>query len=143
MSFDFKISQGDLVLGNNGDLQQIINTDKLIQDLLKICITPLGSNPAYPSYGCAINKSLIGTSFDTDFISSIASNQLKNSIEILKDLQEAQSFSQNMTASEQLAAIQEIKIDRNITDPRFFLIVIRALTKALTSIKTEFEVNAL
>jgi hypothetical protein len=143
MSFDLKISDGDLVIGSNGDLQQVTNTDKLIQDLLKIAITPLGGNPFYPWYGSPISKSLIGTSFSTDFIASVASSQLRSSLETLQKLQRAQAAAQGMTALEQLAAIQEVRIERNMTDPRFFTVIIKALTKALTTVKTEFAVNGL
>ena len=34
MSFDLKISEGDLKIGDNGDLQQVITSEKLTQDIL-------------------------------------------------------------------------------------------------------------
>ncbi len=143
MSFDLKISGGDLVIGFNGDVQKIQDTDKLIQDLLKISTTPLNSNPFFPGYGSTISKSLIGSAFDTEFVSTMASNQLKNSIEILQKLQKDQATSQNVTGLEQIAAIKEVKIERTLTDPRFFTVSIKVLNKALNSVGTEFQTDGL
>ena len=39
MSFDIKISQGDLAIGSDGDLARVEDTDKLVQDVLKILMT--------------------------------------------------------------------------------------------------------
>src|ERR1039458_5609818 len=38
MSFDLKLINGDLVI-QNGELQTVTNSEKLIQDILKICLT--------------------------------------------------------------------------------------------------------
>ena len=59
MSFDLKLKYGDLLL-SNGDFKQVTGTDKLVQDILKICLTEMGANPLLPWYGSGINKSLIG-----------------------------------------------------------------------------------
>ena len=37
MSFDLKIRSGDLVL-SSGDLQTVVDTEKLTQDILKMCL---------------------------------------------------------------------------------------------------------
>ncbi len=140
MSFDLKITDGDLVISNSGDLKKVENNDKLVQDILKIAITPIGGNPFFPWYGSYISKNLIGNSLNFEMISTFANSHLRSSLETLQKLQKAQANSgQRVTAGELLAAIQETKIERNQVDPRFFRITIKALTKALNSVSTSFD----
>lgn len=143
MSFDFKVKDGDLAIGPDGDLLQVRDTEKLIQDILKMVTTQLGSNVFYPWYGSSVSKSLVGSVFDMEFVSSIAIGQLSNSIETLQRLQQSQAQKQSVTPGELLAAIERISIERNQVDPRFFRIVIKVITRALTSVQTEFELNSL
>lgn len=142
MSFDLKIKNGDLQIASNGDLQKVENTEKLIQDILKIVSIPLGGNPFFPWYGSSVSTSIIGNPFSFQFVGSLASSQIKNSLETLQKLQNIQSSSgQTLTPAELLAAIQEVKVERNQVDPRYFRIVIKALTKALTTATTTFDVG--
>ena len=41
MSFDFRIINGDLEIGTDGDLGKVEDTEKLIQEILKMAHTPL------------------------------------------------------------------------------------------------------
>lgn len=142
MSYDLKIQNGDLQISSIGDLQKVENTEKLIQDILKIVTTPLGGNPFFPWYGSSVYNSLIGNPFSFQFIGSLASSQIRESLETLQKWQTAQtSRGQSVTPSELLAAIQEIKIERNQSDPRYFRVVIKALTKAFTSINTSLNIG--
>lgn len=144
MSFDLRISGMDLQISSTGDLRKVENADKLIQDILKIVYTPLGGNPFFPWYGSPISDTLIGSPLSFQFLESLATTQLRTSLERLQQLQTAQAkMKQKVTASEMLAAIQEVKIARNQTDPRYFKVTIRVLNKAFTSVGTEFEVNTL
>jgi hypothetical protein len=141
MSFDLKIQDGDIAIGKDADLKKVENTEKLIQEILKMVITPLGSNVYHPWYGSPISKSLVGSPFDMEFISTIASNQLKNSLENLQKLQSIQSSYQQISPSEQIAAIQEIRIERNQVDPRYFSIVIKVVAKDLTTTSVSFDID--
>ncbi len=141
MSFDFRIVNGDITVGQDGDLQKVEDTEKLIQDILKIAITPLGSNQFYPWYGSPISKSMIGHAFDMEFTSSIASSQLQTALENLQRLQQEQARQQRVTPFEQLAAIRRVRIERNQVDPRYFLVIIDAVTRALTEATTQFVVK--
>jgi hypothetical protein len=141
MSYDIQIKNGDIAIGSDGDFQKVENTEKLIQDILKMVTTPLNSNLFYPWYGSPISKSLIGTPFDTQFISTVASNQLQGSIETLQKLQSLQASYQNISPSEQIAAIQEVRIERNQVDPRFFTVIIKVLSKDLSVAVTQFDVK--
>jgi len=143
MSFDLKIREGDLHIGSDGSFEIVENSDKLIQEILKIAHTPLGSNIFYPWYGSPISKSLIGNALDIQFVSSIASSQLQASLENLQKLQQQQAREQKVSAAEQLAAIQQISIVRNYVDPRYFSVTIDVITRALTPISTSFNVSPL
>lgn len=142
MSFDLKITDGDLQISNTGDLQIVENTEKLIQDVLKIVTTPLGGNPFFPWYGGGISSSLIGSSLGLNFSNSIAKLQIEESLETLKKLQTLQTNTgQEVTPAETLAAVQTVDVMRNQVDPRYFRIVIKVLTKALTTASPSFDIR--
>lgn len=137
MSFDLKIVNGDFVL-DSGDLRTVVDSEKLIQDLLKICITPVGSNPTAPYYGSYITRSLIGNV--DDISESIAQSQLMSSIQILKQLQEAQVRSlQSVSPDEQINFIKDILINRNEVDPRLFSVQVSVFSKGLKPVTTAFR----
>lgn len=131
MSFDLKLTNGDLTLANNSDFAIVQDSDKLIQDILKIVSTPLGGNSLFPWYGSPISQTLIGTAFEHNFISNIASVQLRTSLETLQNLQKEQAkTNQIVTPQEQIAAVQNIKIENNIDDVRFYAVTLTVLSKA-------------
>jgi len=141
MSFDFRIINGDMKIGSNGDLDIVEDSEKLIQEILKIAHTPLGSNIFYPWYGSPISQSLIGNALDLEFVTTVASNQLQTSLENLQRLQQKQALEQRVTPFEQLAAVKNVSITRNQIDPRFFSVVINVITKALSTVTTQFSVK--
>lgn len=141
MSFDFKILNGDLVIGTNGDLDKVENTEKLVQDILKMLMTEVGSNEFYPWYGSLISSSMIGSTYDYEFISSVAENQIRSSLEILQNLQREQSLKQIVTPSELFAAIKSVNVIRNEIDPTFFSVLLTVLTKNLNTANTSFNVT--
>ena len=142
MSFDLKLYNGDVVIGNNNDLQKAEGTDKLIQDIIKIISTPIGGNVFFPWYGCPITKSLVGRSFDRQFISSIATQQARSSLERLQTLQTDQlRMNQVVTPEEQMAALQKVIVDRDIQDPRFYNIGLTVLTKAFSRVVIPLSVQ--
>jgi phage baseplate assembly protein W len=141
LSFDLQILNGDLVL-DNGDLSVIRNNDKLIQDLLKIAQTTLGSNPLQPWYGSMISRTLIGSVLSTDITISSAQSQLQTAVETLKSLQAIQiQQGQKVSPGEQIAAISKISITRNTVDPRIFSVVIRVLDKSFGGVAATFNAS--
>lgn len=140
MTYDLKITSGDLVL-QNGDLQQVRDTEKLVQDILKICLTNAGSDPMNPWYGSFISRTLIGSILDTTITVQVAQTQLQNALENLKSLQAAQIKSfQKVSPAEQISAILNISIVRNASDPRIFTVQVKVLSKALTPVTASFNV---
>jgi len=130
MSSDLRIVNGDFIL-KNGDLEQITGQNKLIQDILKICLTAAGSNIYQPWYGSFISKTLIGSHLSTDITLTIAQSQLQNALENLKKLQQLQlnSTLQQVTPDEHIAGIKEVKVSRNQIDPRLFEVMIKVLNR--------------
>jgi hypothetical protein len=143
MSYDLKIKNGDLVI-QGGDLTQVTNSDKLTQDILKICLTDVGSNPIHPSYGSFLSRSVIGNANKTSMIVQIAQSQINTCLTNLQSLQQTQLKTyQQMTADEQLAAVLGISIQRNAYDPRLYTVKIKVMTKGIQAITTEFTINTL
>ena len=143
MSFDLKITNGDLQI-SQGKLVTVMNTDKLIQDILKICQSDIGSNPIHPSYGSFLSRSVIGNPAKTSMIVQIAKAQINTCLTNLQYLQQLQIKEfQQVTADEQLAAILGISVLRNAYDPRLFNIRIKVMTKGVTPITTEFTINTI
>jgi phage baseplate assembly protein W len=143
MSFDLKIISGDLVL-QNGDLRQVTNSEKLIQDILKICLTEAGSNPLHPWYGSFISRTLVGNPNQTSMLAQIGKSQLNTALTNLQQLQnlQLQSF-QRVSAAEQLAAILNISVLQSQINPTLFNITVQVLSKGLTPVTTNFMVNTI
>ena len=143
MSFDLKIVSGDLVV-RNGDLKKVVDTEKLIQDILKICLTTAGTNPLQPWYGSFLSRSIIGSPQATSMLVQIGKSQLTTALDNLAALQQLQVKSfQRVSADEQISAISDISITRNQIDPRLFYVEIKVLTKGLKPITTAFRVSTI
>ena len=139
MSFDLKIVNGDLVV-SQGNLQTVVDSEKLIQDILKICLTDVGGNPIHPSYGSFLSRSVVGNAQQTSVVVQIAKSQLNTCLTNLQYLQTLQVKSlQKMTADEQLAAITGISVVRSAFDPRLFNVKISCVTKGFKPITTAFS----
>jgi hypothetical protein len=143
MSFDLKVIGGDLVI-QNGDLRTVVDTEKLIQDILKICLTAAGSNPLLPWYGSFISRTLVGNPNYTSSLVQIGKSQLTTALNNLKQLQasQLQSF-QRVSADEQLASITDISIIQNQVNPTLFSIRVKALSKGLKPVTTNFTINTI
>ena len=143
MSFDLKIVNGDLVI-QNGQLKTVVDSEKLIQDILKISLTDVGSNPLNPTYGSFLSRSIVGNPLYTSVIVQIAKSQLNTCLTNLQTLQNLQVKSfQRVSADEQLAAVTGISVIRNETDPRLFSIQIRGMTKGFKPVSTAFTVSTI
>lgn len=143
MSFDLKIISGDLVI-SNGQLRTVVDSEKLIQDILKLALTTAGSNPIHPWYGSFVSRTLVGNPNYSSVLVQIAKSQLTTALQNLKDLQDIQLKSfQRVSADEQIAAISDISIVHSQIDPREFDVVIKAITKGLKPITTAFTVSTI
>ena len=142
MSFDLKLVGGDLVL-KSGDLDTVEDADKLVQDVLKLVSTQLGSNPFFPGYGSPISQALVGSAYETTFVESMATQQLKASLERLQDLQQDQiRRNQTVTPDEQIAAIEDVSVSQARNDPRYYLVKLTVINKAFKRVPISFAVSS-
>jgi hypothetical protein len=141
MSFDLKLVNGDLSI-KNGDVAIVQNGDKLVQDILKMVGTKRGSNPSFPYIGSEITSALIGTANSYKFISDIASEQLKSSLELLQKLQKDQlKQNQVVTPHEQLAMIKDLIVQQSSSEPRGYSISFTAISKAFAQQNIDFTIS--
>lgn len=141
MSFDLKIENRDIVI-SGAKLKKVEGQNKLIQDILKICLTEAGSNPLHPGYGSYIHQSVVGSTLGAEISVVVAKNQLNNALENLKLLQDAQVRSyQRVNPEELIAAILAISVEQNKINPTLFDIRISVANKAFSKINTQFNVN--
>jgi len=143
MSFDLQIINGDLLI-KNGTVQTVTDSNKLIQDILKMALTTAGSNPIHPWYGSFVSRTLVGNPNYSTVLVQIAKSQLTTALQNLKKLQEIQVESyQRVSGDEQIAAISDISIIQNPNDPRLFDVVIKVLSKGLKPITTSFQITTI
>jgi hypothetical protein len=141
MSFDLRIVSGDLALVN-GDLRIATDSEKLIQDILKICLTQAGANPTNPWYGSYVSRSLVGSVLGTSITVQLCQSQLQSAIENLMTLQKVQIKSaQPVTPDELIGSISNISVNRNVADPRLFSIQVSVISKGMKPITTTFQVS--
>jgi phage baseplate assembly protein W len=143
LSYDLKIIAGDLVV-NQCSLVTVVDSEKLIQDILKICLTAAGTNPLHPWYGSFISRTLIGNPNQNSMLVQIAKSQLTTALTNLQQLQtlQLQSF-QRMSADEQITAILDISVLQSQVNPTLFNVRVQVLSKGLKPISTSFAVNTI
>jgi phage baseplate assembly protein W len=142
MSFDLKITDGDIRIVS-GDLELTADSDKLIQDLLKIIITPLGANAVNPWYGSQVSLALIGNVFDLDFGIESAKAQVSTAVDNLQRMQLAQSQTQVLSPAESILKIKDVYVNTNKLDVRTVDVKVSVITAALTVVSAEFSINVL
>lgn len=140
MSFDFKIKNGDISIGQDGDVGLVTNSEKLIQDILKGFSTPLGSNQFYQSYGTILGDLSVSGINDNLFIQTSISQQIESFLELLQTLQAAQiSSGQKVSPNELLASVKQLQVNRNTIDPTYLSVILVVLTKAFKEAYIGFD----
>lgn len=140
MSFDLALIDGDISIKSDGSIRTVTDTPKLRQDILKIILTPLGSNRFHPWYGCSISENLIGRDFPDNLIEVEAQTTIQQSLERLRQLQLAQSTTQQVSLGELITSIGPISINRNPIDLRQINIRVAVTTKRLTKVEEIFQI---
>jgi len=141
MSFDLKLSNKNLSLVN-GKLEIVTSSAKLIQDVLKVILTPIGTNPSFPWYGCALIDSISGSQFDPIMRNTLIKSQIETALNNLMGLQSAQrKTAQPVSNAEHIAAISNIAVTQDPGDPRGIIIRLTILTKAFNTVTTSFSVS--
>ena len=141
MSFDLQIKNNDISVSSTGDVNIVVNTDKLIQDVIKILLTSQGTNKFYRWYGSTIAKRVIGEVLGPYYTKVEMTRAIEDSLNNLMKLQQAQALYQDTSASETLSGINYIDIVREDSDPRLYSIIVSVLTKKLTAVETTFQLR--
>lgn len=140
MSFDLAIKNGDLVLGQDADVSIVINSNKLIQDILKGISTPLGSNQFFKNYGTMLGDLSISGITDQTLMETSLSLQIESLIDLIKTLQNQQIASgQKVSPTELIDSINNLKINRNTVDPTYLSVILVVLTKAFKDAIVTFQ----
>lgn len=140
MSFDLEIVNSDIKIKADGTLSTLTDTPKLRQDIIKIILTPLGSNKFHPWYGCSVTESVAGRNMPENMIVQEIQTTVSQSLDRLKTLQVAQSAGQSVSLAEIISAIGSIQSARNPIDPRQINVLISVFTKRLTKVEEIFTV---
>lgn len=143
MSFDLKITSGDLTI-SSGQCETTTDTNKLVQDILKICVTPCGVNAFFPWYGSLLSKTMVGSPLSHDIILQVSRVQLENALQNLKSLQDMQGKQlQTVSPFEQINYIKDISISRNRNDFRLFTVQVQVISKALKAVSATFTITTI
>jgi len=139
MSFDLALIKGDLGINPDGTICSVSDTPKLRQDVIKIILTPTGSNKNYTWYGCSVTDD-IGKSFPDSMRLVRIQNNITQSLDNLKALQIAQSANQRVSLAELIESVGGIDVERDTVDARQLNIVVTILSKRLTNLQEFFTI---
>ena len=136
MSFDLALNKGDIAIGSDGDLKKVRNSSKVVQDILKILHTPIGSNPFFPSIGNALTFSNIGQNINKQFAETKVASSVTQSIQLLQSMQKSQVISgQQVTPEETILGISQVTAEQDPLDPRQFNITVVVQTQAVDDLQ--------
>ena len=134
MSFDLKLSNGDLVLNSSGQPDVVTGNNKIRQDILKILLTEEGENIYHQGYGSSVGSLNIGGTLDQQFTEKSMQTSVSNSIKKLISLQRFQSRTQFLSPSEVIVSIKDIQVYRDELDPRMWSIFVSVITQELEEV---------
>ncbi|KKN50070.1 hypothetical protein LCGC14_0636450 [marine sediment metagenome] len=137
MSFDFALVGNDLSILPNGKIRTITDTPKLRQDIIKIVLTPLGSNRFHMWYGCTVGEDTIGKNLPDNMMLLDIRTSIIQSLEKLKELQMRQAIYQKVTLSELMNLIGSVNAFRTKEDMRQIKIEITVYSRNLTKVEEE------
>ena len=135
MSFDLKIKNGELSIGNSGALDTVSGNNKIRQDIVKILLTNIGENRFHSRYGSDLGAFKIGNVSDQTMIELDLKRSVEEAIRYIMFLQKNQSKYQVLSLSEIILEIVDIRTERDSSDPRLYNIYISILTQKLDKIE--------
>lgn len=125
MSFDLRLRNGDIVLGGDADFDTVTDSDKLVQDVIKMTTTPLGSNKFQQAVGSLINKRLVGQVLTAQNAVSVLQSSVEEALITLQKLQKQQAQTQALSPAETLVQINSIDVSRDSVEPRQLNVVLK------------------
>lgn len=141
MSFDLKIEGTDLSINPDGSIKTVRDNSKLAQDVIKILITPLGSNRFYRWYGNSLSSVIIGQNMSEVMMEIESERSIQNALSNLIIVQREQGKTQYVSAGETIAVVRDISVVRSDVDPRQYQITVSILTRKLTVIEETFDLT--
>lgn len=138
MSFDLKIVGNDLAINPDGSAQTVRDNEKLKQDILKAILTARGSNRFHQWYGSTISERTIGQVLEGSHLEAEATTAIQETLSTLMALQTAQARIQYVSPGETIAAVKDVRVARDSTDPRQWSITVEILTRQLTTVEETF-----
>jgi hypothetical protein len=133
MSFDLKITKGDLQIERDGSISTVSGNKKLRQDIVKILLTSYGDNRYHPGYGSGLGQIEVG-SVNFNLTEAEMKNTAINAINSLIAMQKRQSRSQTLSPSETIVSVLDVAVSRDASDPRLYNLKVAVLTQQLTEI---------
>lgn len=127
MSFDLRLSNGDIVLGADQDFSTVVDHEKLIQDIIKIITTSQGSNKFQPAIGSLINKRLVGQTLNAQNTVTVLQGSIQEALVLLQKLQKQQAQKQALSPAETLIQLNSIDVTRDSVDPRQLNVVVKIM----------------
>ena len=142
MSFDIRLTDGDIQLGGNGDVDRVVDSDKLAQDVIKLLNTTIGSDPLNPNYGSTLTSSNIGQAIASpDNMAAQAQAVISQGLDQLIALQGLQRTIQTVTDAETILDFDAPVVEIDPIEPRQFNITVNAISRDLTPITIAFVVR--
>lgn len=142
MSFDLRLDNGDLALGSSKDLDRVFNDDKLRQDLVKVILTPLGSNKLFPWYGSPLTDKSLGHVFDPKIISMETTNALIYALNNLMTLQKDQAKGGQYTSpAESIGQIVDVSAEPSVYDARQININVSVASRKANVVEESFKLR--
>lgn len=134
MSFDFRIINGDISFDDQGRTELVRNNNKLVQAVLKLISTTLGSDPFEPSYGLGITSASLGTLTTANITQQKMESEITSGLEALQAEQQSLAQIQVLTPGEIIQNIDYVVVEQDETDPRQYNIFIELTTLERTPI---------
>jgi phage baseplate assembly protein W len=142
MAFDLKIVNGDFSFDLAGRIELVRNNDKVVQEVLKLIGTTLGSDPFNPNYGVSVTESSIGKVSRASLTTQQLESEILTGIETLQREQQSLVRQQILTAAELIERIDGVSVVQDESDPRQYNIFIELTTKGQTPITVNTAIRA-
>lgn len=134
MSFDIKIVNGDISFDGQGRAELVRNNNKLVQSVLKLISTSLGSDPFEPGYGLGITVDSLGSVTTASVTTQKLEAEILSGIQVLQAEQQTLARTQVLTPGEIIQNIDFVVVEQDASDPRQYNIFIELTTLEQTPI---------
>lgn len=136
MSYDIQLLNGDINFGTDGNPIQVIDKEKLAQDVAKILLTKKGSDLGSVKYGSKLQDTL-GQPFDFNILQAMIAKSVSESLVFLQSLQLVQGTKQALTYPEVIGSVDAV----SVTQPSFGRIDIQIAITTVQGLRTVFSIN--